>query len=545
MIRAMRYAVVSMLAGAALLLAACGAGAGTGDASFADISPGAPAPEAAFAKRVAGAPEAPASAAIMVERTVEVEREVVISQSGALAADTLAIEERDLQSNVASQQRIIVRNVDMGLVVDDVASGVDVIGELAVELGGWVVSSDRSQKHRAFVSLRVPADMLDLAVARLRALSVEVESEVTNSRDVTDEYVDLTSRLTNLQATEEALLKLLERAEKVEDALNVQTELTRVRGEIERFQGRIKFLEETSAFSLINVHLKLAPVDMPVDAGVDQTFSVGQPGRFRASFVPPEDIEEFIFTWDFGDGSPLITSTRTAPAIEPGTRFTATVNHVYGDDRDSPYIVEVEINGTGDAGVAEGSDTIIATVTKVATIEVFAGESRIVDQGEEVEFLGSFTRPEGLTDLSFRWDFGDGTPPVSGSLGEDATRASVTHVYADHRPFAYTATLTISAQSEVGEVEATNTLSVLVRESPGWTIAGWSPGDTGKTAVRALSGVGQVLVNILIWLGLFSPVWVVIAVAAIYLRRRSRRGPTPPREPTPGAAPPAGPNPAE
>ena len=162
MIRAMRYAVVSMLAGAALLLAACGAGAGTGDASFADISPGAPAPEAAFAKRVAGAPEAPASAAIMVERTVEVEREVVISQSGALAADTLAIEERDLQSNVASQQRIIVRNVDMGLVVDDVASGVDVIGELAVELGGWVVSSDRSQKHRAFVSLRVPADMLDL-----------------------------------------------------------------------------------------------------------------------------------------------------------------------------------------------------------------------------------------------------------------------------------------------------------------------------------------------------------------------------------------------
>ena len=93
----------------------------------------------------------------------------------------------------------------------------------------------------------------------------------------------------------------------------------------------------------------------------------------------------------------------SAPTTEPGQRVTATVNHVFGDDRDSPYIVQLEMTGTGEAGLVEGSDTLIATVTRIASIEVFAGESRVVEEGEEVEYGGSFTRPEGLWDIQYRW----------------------------------------------------------------------------------------------------------------------------------------------
>ena len=72
---------------------------------------------------------------------------------------------------------------------------------------------------------------------------------------MTDEYYDIQARLTNLEATEGALIKLLDRAEKVEDALSIQQSLSEVQEDIERLQGRIKLLEQTAAYSLINVSL--------------------------------------------------------------------------------------------------------------------------------------------------------------------------------------------------------------------------------------------------------------------------------------------------
>ncbi|MBI4219246.1 MAG: DUF4349 domain-containing protein, partial [Chloroflexi bacterium] len=107
----------------------------------------------------------------------------------------------------AAQERIIVRTVDMTVSVANVARAVDDIGSTAARLGGWVVSTDRSEKHRGSVSLRVPAEKLDAALAEIRRYAVDVESEVSTSKDVTDEYVDLASRLRNLEATEQALLK--------------------------------------------------------------------------------------------------------------------------------------------------------------------------------------------------------------------------------------------------------------------------------------------------------------------------------------------------
>ena len=464
--------------------------------------------------------------------TVVVEREVVKSTSD---------DSTDEQAALVAQRRIIVRTADMALVVDDVSGAIDEVGRLAERMGGWIVSSDRSTKHSGFVSVRVPAESLEETIDDLRELAVEVQAEVTTSKDVTDEYVDTTARLTNMQATQSALIRLLERAEKVEDALKVQNELTRVQGEIERLQGRIKFLEQTSAFSLVNVRLSLASVDMGVDAGADRTVSVGRVARFRATFEPPEGMEEFHYTWDFGDGN-RITETRTAPTVDEGKRVTATVTHVYGDDRDSPFIVGIEITGFGDEGLADGSDTVIVTVTKIPSIEVFAGESMTVEAGRSVDLDGSFTRPEGLTDLVYRWDFGDGTAPVTEAVAEGATRAVTAHAYADSRPFPYTVTLTVTGQSDAGEIEGSSSLNVYVIESEAWVLSGWSPLDTWKLATRSLSGVGVVVGTALIFAAIFSPVWLIAIGAWIFLRRRRRArvdddGPETDGSPEPGDGP--------
>lgn len=458
----------------------------------------------------------------------------------APAGDFAVPSYQQIQAAVAAQQdRIIVRTVGMTLVVAQVSAVVDEIGQVARDLGGWVVSSDRSSRHTGFVAIRVPAQVLEDAVRQLRQLAVEVESESSTSQDVTDEYVDSNSRLRSLRATEAALLELLGQSTDVESALLVRAELSRVQTEIESLLGRIKYLEQTAAFSLINVDLRLAPQPLAVDAGVDRTFSVGQDGRFRAYFTPPAGIEDFTFTWDFGDGTEPVRGYAYAPTTKPGQKVTATVNHFYGDDRDSPYIVQLEIRGTGPAGVVEGADTLMATVTRVPTIEVFAGESRVVTAGESEAYRGSFTRPEGLRDIQYQWDFGDGSAPRAGIPEPGATNAIAIHSYADHRPQPYDVTLTVTAQSDAGQVEGFGYLSVEVTEAQGLVIAGWSAGDTARTATRALSVVVQGLGTLLIWLAIFSPLWLAGAAVAYGLirwrRHRRRRNDTMP-VPPPGPA---------
>ena len=471
----------------------------------------------------AAAAAAPVAAATPAPRVAMENAKAAPAAAPAAPAPRLArVSEQassETHAQLVNQERIIVRTVEATIVVTDVQGSMDRITALARELGGWVISTNRFEKHRGFISFRVPAEALDKATARLREMAVEVKAEVSDSRDVTDEYFDLRARLDNQEATEEALLKLLGRAETVEAALKVQQTLTGVQEEVERLQGKIKLLEETSAFSLVSVNLELEPVDMAVEEIADKTTGVGERVRFRAFFKPPEGIEDFSYTWDFGDGE-SIRGHQTAPTEKEDTRVAATVTHRYRDEEDSPYIVQFEIQGSGEAGAAEGDTTLMVEVTRIPDIVVFAGESIAVDEGEEVEFSGSFTRPPGLNEVEYRWDFGDGSEPATGMLGAEITTAVATHVYEHHRPFSYQATLTITAESEAGTVEDSSSLNVRVREMPGWVITGLSFSDQGKTAVRILSAVGQGALIGVIWVAILSPAWLVVGGGGYWLIRR-------------------------
>jgi len=154
---------------------------------------------------------------------------------------------------------MIVRTGEISLVVEDVVDARDEAANLAVRLGGYVVSSRISGEEedmRGSISIRVPDDKFDQALAELRDLAVRVLSESTSSRDVTEEYVDLQSRLKNAEATEKQYLVLLEKAEDVEDILRIYERLSQVRREIEQIKGRMQYLERTSSMSLISVRLE-------------------------------------------------------------------------------------------------------------------------------------------------------------------------------------------------------------------------------------------------------------------------------------------------
>jgi len=117
---------------------------------------------------------------------------------------------------------------------------------------------------RGWISIRVPDDRFESVLAELRDLAVRVTSESTSSQDVTEEYVDLESRLKNAEATESQYLALLEKAEDVEDILSIYESLSHVRSEIEQIKGRMQYLERTSSMSLISVYLKPAATAKPL-----------------------------------------------------------------------------------------------------------------------------------------------------------------------------------------------------------------------------------------------------------------------------------------
>ena len=159
----------------------------------------------------------------------------------------------------AAVERKIVKTGNISLEVEDVAKAMDEVAEVADELGGYVVSSHKYERKKGIsgsVTIRVPADRFDEAFERLRQLAINVPQESTEARDVTEEYVDLQARLRNLEATEAQYLALLEKATTVEEMLKVQQALSNVREEIERIEGRMKYLERTSDMSLIEVSLE-------------------------------------------------------------------------------------------------------------------------------------------------------------------------------------------------------------------------------------------------------------------------------------------------
>ena len=205
----------------------------------------------------AAATPAPGQAPVEVDRQLAVE-EAASEDSGARAADYAGIE------------RLIVRNASLSLVVPDTQAALDEINSLVDELEGYIVQSNVYQYQeglQASVTFRIPADSLDQALTRVRDLASEVRSENVSGEDVTEEYVDLQSRLRHLQATEQRLLEFLEEAEDTEAALAVYDQLRQVQGEMEQVKGRIQYLEQSAAMATVSVEIVPDALAQPIQVG--------------------------------------------------------------------------------------------------------------------------------------------------------------------------------------------------------------------------------------------------------------------------------------
>ena len=159
--------------------------------------------------------------------------------------------------------RRIVKTAELGIQAGDVRAGVSEARDVSDRYDGEVLSS-RVYGGEGHVSadlvLTVPSGGFEEALDELRGLGRRITTDTVKGQDVTEEFVDLESRERNLLAAEESLLGLYDRAESVDDTLDVQEELTNVRGQVEQVQGRIQYLERRTAASRIS--LTIDPVSV-------------------------------------------------------------------------------------------------------------------------------------------------------------------------------------------------------------------------------------------------------------------------------------------
>ena len=154
----------------------------------------------------------------------------------------------------ASTARILVRGATVRALVETLDGLEATLTQKVAALDGFTTGSELTgtgNNAALTVVYRVPAAKLDVAMTTLESLATRVDSRQVKGEDFTEEYVDLEAQRTNLTATRDRLLVLLEKATKVEDALEVNKGLTEVQGQLEKLAGRTKYLQQASALSTV------------------------------------------------------------------------------------------------------------------------------------------------------------------------------------------------------------------------------------------------------------------------------------------------------
>lgn len=173
-----------------------------------------------------------------MERPVAAERSTYLHGGQVLAVE---------QSRERSADRLIATTVTVTLKTLAPDSVHKRVVTLALALDGYVLESgDRS------TTIRVPSDSLETALERIESMA-EVVSRAMAGQDVTDEYVDLETRLKNAERTRDRYLALLDQAETIQEMLTLERELERINGIIEGLKGRIQQLSNRITYASITV----------------------------------------------------------------------------------------------------------------------------------------------------------------------------------------------------------------------------------------------------------------------------------------------------
>ena len=214
----------------------------------------------------------------------------VVAESRAPSTDEVASQENSgpdalqgVNGAAAIAPTMVIRNGQAFIEVNNVDSAIFRIRRLTAQVGGYItnssISGGRDQIRQATLELKIPAMKYDEAVGLLSVIG-KVETVNSTAQDVGEEFVDVTARMNNARRLEDRLITLLAtRTGKLDEVLRVEHELARVREEIERYQGRLRYLSSRAAISTLTITVHEAapilgnnPGENPISAALNRAW---------------------------------------------------------------------------------------------------------------------------------------------------------------------------------------------------------------------------------------------------------------------------------
>ena len=163
------------------------------------------------------------------------------------------------EASLPNTDRKIIKNGELSIYVPDIIDTLNDVEEKVRQLDGYTSESSLNNngdgRRNGRITIKIPTENFTQMLQWLSNTG-KVQNKRIYTEDVTEEYIDLEARITNLKAQEKRLQEILTKAETVEEILKVEKEIERVRGEIDSLSGRLKYLQDRLAFSTIKLTLQ-------------------------------------------------------------------------------------------------------------------------------------------------------------------------------------------------------------------------------------------------------------------------------------------------
>lgn len=167
---------------------------------------------------------------------------------------------------VNSPSRMVVQNSYLSLLVTNIVDTKNTILQYVTQQGGYMVSASVSNPQEAgtaTVSIRIPSANLDGALAFFREQAIKVVSEELQGQDVTDEFVDIDTRILQLEQSKEKMNQLLDRATEVSDIMNINNQIINIQSQIDSLKGRQLALTQNADLTKVTLYLSTDELSLP------------------------------------------------------------------------------------------------------------------------------------------------------------------------------------------------------------------------------------------------------------------------------------------
>jgi hypothetical protein len=162
-------------------------------------------------------------------------------------------------ANIKIQNQMVIYQADLQLQVKKFDQTVRILEDKVIKYGGYIsesnVSKEGNEQVSGSIKIRIPQKHFQAFLHDAESQAAEVMQRSITGQDVTEEYVDLESRLKSKRVVEERLITFMKSAIKTEDLLKISADLAAVQEEIETIEGKMKFLENQTSLSTINITL--------------------------------------------------------------------------------------------------------------------------------------------------------------------------------------------------------------------------------------------------------------------------------------------------